>query len=541
MNYLEVARKEYTKQLERALYPPIYEGLSALYADAKEIANEKQVLKVFQGLLRKISKWSQDTIDTEAERIKLSCGCYDFIEELLKAVIKSNIIVLTNTSPSYSFKYLDEKTYLDVKFSDFIHKCYIECARQFFNNPFLFYDEYCVIDLKKNQRETNVIIRECIQEAIRSMLPIKHILREYLGNTYQEYREDDELTSSISQEDIRNLQGLIKADANTVPATTSMILKDSLLKTSMINPNYVNPPKEEGNNEGNEDEEDKIKSVETHSIDIPLIDINSLSPRDGVVDSYIKPVASTVASAVVNTAQKAQEAIQSPEVQQTAKNAIIDLGIAISEVGEGVQQVINSPQAQEAAKRLQEGTQQAVKQAQDVVVPIAQQAATNIADRATQAFTANKGGQTVGVTEAALNALNNLISSDTRAVGGSKNENKLGDLGISSHRSSTKNEPKSIIVNPATKTERNMIHSLSRPKSKNDNILENSVYGNVSDDSDTSISYKDDGNFVDVYVNSSMSGGGASVSNVFIKPEDQENIKKKEMAKKKYFSQYTKL
>ena len=47
-----------------------------------------------------------------------------------------------------------QKKYIDIPMNKFIHKCYIECARQFYSSPYLFYHEIKSIDKKRNQRDS---------------------------------------------------------------------------------------------------------------------------------------------------------------------------------------------------------------------------------------------------------------------------------------------------------------------------------------------------------------------------------------------------
>ena len=131
MNYLVETKQEYTVQLINILAPLLYEGISSLYTEARNISTDNDVLKNFQSLLRSIPKLNIDLIKKEELRILNRSNCSDWLEDLVKAIIKSNIILLTTTSPNYSLKYLKDETYKHIEFSDFIHKCYIECGREF--------------------------------------------------------------------------------------------------------------------------------------------------------------------------------------------------------------------------------------------------------------------------------------------------------------------------------------------------------------------------------------------------------------------------
>ena len=96
MNFLVETKNEYTIQLINILTPHIYEGFTSIYNEAKKIikkGDETKVLKTYQQFLKRIPHWNINLIDNETDRIKAISRC-DFLENLLKAVIKANIILL---------------------------------------------------------------------------------------------------------------------------------------------------------------------------------------------------------------------------------------------------------------------------------------------------------------------------------------------------------------------------------------------------------------------------------------------------------------
>jgi hypothetical protein len=74
----------------------------------------------------------------------------------------------------------------------FIHSIYIESAQKIFYNPFLFYHKHGnnFSKIENNKKETIEIIRNCIDETIREMLPFDEILQEYLVNALNENTEN---------------------------------------------------------------------------------------------------------------------------------------------------------------------------------------------------------------------------------------------------------------------------------------------------------------------------------------------------------------
>jgi hypothetical protein len=207
MNFIVETKKEYTTNLINIITPFLYEGFKSIYDEAIKVSNHKEELKTFQIFLQRILNWKDEIIMAETKRILLDSGCSDILEDLLKAVIKSNIMVLTNTPP-------DKKNKLQInyiiEFNKFIHYSYIESAKAIFQNPFLFLHNIPDNEKSRNKKETIELIKNCIEEAIRKMIPLDLILKEYLGNSYSE--SNNNMDKSLSNRDKSKLMHLIKAD-----------------------------------------------------------------------------------------------------------------------------------------------------------------------------------------------------------------------------------------------------------------------------------------------------------------------------------------
>jgi hypothetical protein len=210
MNYLVETKTEYTIQLTNILVPLIYEGIASIYDDAIKIAHQDEELKTFQIFLKKIPKWNNNLLENETNRILCISACPEILKDLINAVIKANIMILTNTHPS-------DKSLLKINtkfdFKEFIHNCYIESARIFYNNPFLFYHKHSIYDINRNQKDAKENIRNAIIEAIRKMLPLKMIIKEYLGNSFKDDSNVNiDIDISLSEADKQNLKNMIEID-----------------------------------------------------------------------------------------------------------------------------------------------------------------------------------------------------------------------------------------------------------------------------------------------------------------------------------------
>jgi hypothetical protein len=227
MNYLVETKTEYTIQLTNILVPLIFEGISSIYEDAIKIANKDEELKTFQIFLKKIPKWNVNLLDNETNRILCMSTCPELLKNLLNAVIKANIMILTNTQPSDKSSI---KINTKFSFKEFIHNCYIESARIFYNNPFLFYHKHSIYDINRNQKDAKENIKNAIIEAIRKMLPLKMIIKEYLGNSFKD-NTNINIDNTLSEAEMHNLNNMIKIDNTN---------NDDFIKIQDLKPDNIN-------------------------------------------------------------------------------------------------------------------------------------------------------------------------------------------------------------------------------------------------------------------------------------------------------------
>ena len=175
------AKGEYTLQLCVFLAPCLETYFLRLLDEARSQAESSQkYLWTFQNLLQCIPDWNQDKVVRETEVIQKDCKC-DYLEELLTAVFIAHTKVLSAIRLSTKQKKLQITI---PKIDHFLHRVLSECARTLWTNAFLFVDTSS-IEKQKNLRQVSGLIHDSILQAIRGLLPVRTILREYL-------HEDDE-------------------------------------------------------------------------------------------------------------------------------------------------------------------------------------------------------------------------------------------------------------------------------------------------------------------------------------------------------------
>ena len=84
------------------------------------------------------------------------------------------------------------------KLEIFIHKCYVEVAKEFWSYTYLFNENINKLEVQKNKRQVEIIIKNSIEEVIRKLLPLKTILKDYLEtNLDTETIDNPEIHNSL--------------------------------------------------------------------------------------------------------------------------------------------------------------------------------------------------------------------------------------------------------------------------------------------------------------------------------------------------------
>jgi len=220
------AKIEYTKQLTNILVPFIFQGVKSIYKSTVSLCNMNQdgkILMRFQEQLSQIPKWNQEIIDEEYQRIIEDSKC-DWLDDLVTAVFLSHTKILTAIKSGNKQNKINLKI---PKIDHFIHKCYIESAREFWKNPYIFSDQVTHSEYQRNITDGHKIIGSCIEETIRKLLPVKNILREYLGSGFEEQNQDDSLLPDTYKE---NLKKMVQKELEVVknPSAPETELLDNL-------------------------------------------------------------------------------------------------------------------------------------------------------------------------------------------------------------------------------------------------------------------------------------------------------------------------
>jgi len=183
---LHESKNEWGARLLTILTPLIVEGFKSIFEESLNLcrANNEmdKYLMTFQNFISRIPKWNPTIIENEKKRICDKSGC-TYLDDLITCVHIIQLKLLTAVRAGTKQKKVDIQI---PKFEDFIHKVYIHVARKIYKNVYLFETNIPPLQTQKNHRELEVIIQECILNAVRESIPIDMILRAYLDETIED-------------------------------------------------------------------------------------------------------------------------------------------------------------------------------------------------------------------------------------------------------------------------------------------------------------------------------------------------------------------
>ena len=174
LNVLTTTKDIYINQLNNYLEKFLYEGINKIYNSSLQ-ENKKKRINIFKNKLSEIPNWNIEILDNQYNNFIKNNDEQKF-ERLIKAIfctytkILSSVKVEENKITNITINIPNNKL--------FIHKCYIEIARNFYKNPYLF-DNL----IENNEKHSNLIkslkiIKDCIIKCIEKLLPIDDIISE---------------------------------------------------------------------------------------------------------------------------------------------------------------------------------------------------------------------------------------------------------------------------------------------------------------------------------------------------------------------------
>lgn len=203
------SKNEWATRLVNILCPLIQEGFRSIFDEALKLCvgnkeNDKYLM-TFQNLLSRVPKWNPNIIKEETTRIKERSTC-GYLEDLITCVHIIHLKCMTVMRVGNKQKKVDIKL---PELSDFVHKVYVNSARKLYSNVYIFEKGNHPLQVQRNNREFEIIVKECIYNTIRDNIPVEDLIKMYLEETIEDVVEVTENEEVIQQEPV-----ISEADAN---------------------------------------------------------------------------------------------------------------------------------------------------------------------------------------------------------------------------------------------------------------------------------------------------------------------------------------
>lgn len=173
------ARSEYTRQLSLFMVPVYFRFFINLLNKAKETTAQepKKMLWQFQTYLNDIPEWNMEKLNNEITAIQNDIGC-DYLDDLLTAVFIAHTKVLT----AIRLHSRQKKIQITVpKVEHFLFKVLCETSKLIWGSSYLFSENVTNIEKQKNYRQIETLINDGIHQAIRALVPVKSILKDFVN------------------------------------------------------------------------------------------------------------------------------------------------------------------------------------------------------------------------------------------------------------------------------------------------------------------------------------------------------------------------
>jgi hypothetical protein len=305
---LHESKNEWGARLLTILTPLIIEGFKSIFDESITLCRSNgemdKYLMTFQNLITRIPKWNAIIIETERKRI-IEKSCCNYLEELVTCVHIIQLKLLTAMRVGQKQKKIDINI---PKLDDFIHKSYINVARKIYKNVYLFEISAVPLQVQKHNRELEIIVQECILNAVRESIPIEGILRAYMDETV----EEDVIEEIKEQVVEKSVPTNARGDSEFISEVKAKALEESPIQSQspslkfndvdavMDNNNkeeFVNAPKSldrleeisklrnEQRKIDEEDDDDEILKISDQDVELGNLDVHIIGQPEVKLDN----------------------------------------------------------------------------------------------------------------------------------------------------------------------------------------------------------------------------------------------------------------
>ena len=182
------AKKEYLGQLCLIMCPAMIEIFQEMYNEAIKTSKGKQVLIMFQKLLKEVPNWSNAMSKRHSDNITSRCSWFG---DLLAAVF----VACTKILSSVRLKADNKKISLKLPTEEvFIQTCYNNIAKDLYKDPYIFHEEQ-----SEYVRDEKLTVRFClsIETTVKELIPVQQILQTYMSQDSRDISLDGEIQDGI--------------------------------------------------------------------------------------------------------------------------------------------------------------------------------------------------------------------------------------------------------------------------------------------------------------------------------------------------------
>lgn len=292
-------RTEYTKQLCIFLIPAYFQFFVDLLGKAKQGSEPKKVLWQFQTMLNEIHDWNMEKVHNEINTIHGNTGC-DYLEDLLTAVFIAHTKVLTAIRLSANNK----KVEITIpKVEHFLFKVLCEISKLLWSSTYLFREDISGIDRQQNYKLIEGIIGEGILQAIRSLVPVKSILKNLVNQ--EETKETKETDKEDSDDEDIAVKPQAESESQPLAPLAPLVPLESQPKSILSTvKNALDSAKSDLQ---------AIQSEMQDGSDLPLVELNEVSESPQVINLDEKP---SVSFAKYNTIFSSENPDESNMVEE---------------------------------------------------------------------------------------------------------------------------------------------------------------------------------------------------------------------------------
>ena len=188
LNVLCEAKKEYLGQMCLIMCPVMIAVFQDIYGEAVKTTKGKQVLIMFQKLLKEVPNWSNAMSKRHSDNITDRCSWFS---DLLAAVF----VACTKILSAVRLKADNKKISLKLPTEEvFIQTCYNNVAKDLYKDPYIFHEEQ-----SEYARDENLTVRIslCIENTVKELIPVQQILQTYMSQETRDISLDGEVQDAM--------------------------------------------------------------------------------------------------------------------------------------------------------------------------------------------------------------------------------------------------------------------------------------------------------------------------------------------------------